>query len=80
MNSKTSWEVYYNSTNNTVIIKYYSETPVDREFNGLSVDTTSVTVNVSRDEIVEGDTVKFNFSVSRNIIFCVWSLEMELFL
>lgn len=73
MNSKTSWEVYYNSTNNTVIIKYYSETPVDREFNGLSVDTTSVTVNVSRDEIVEGDTVKFNFSVSRNIIFCVWS-------
>ena len=72
-NSKTNWNIYYNASNNTVVIKYYSENVINTEFNGLSVDTTTVTVNVSRNDIVEGDTVKFNFSVSRNIIFCMWS-------
>ncbi len=72
-NSKTKWDVHYNKTNNTVIIKYYSENTVNTYFNRLNVSTTPITVNVGRDEIVKGDTVKFNFSVSRNIILCVWS-------
>ncbi|CAB3289489.1 PKD domain containing protein [Methanocaldococcus lauensis] len=72
-NSKQQWNVIYNSSNNTVIIKYYSETPKNYEFYGLSVDLTPVTVNVSRDEIVAGDSVKFNYSISRNIIFIMWS-------
>lgn len=70
--SKEQWDVIYNRTNNTVIIKYYSETPKNYEFNGLSVDLTPVMVNVSRDDIVAGDSVKFNYSISRNIILTVW--------
>ncbi len=73
-NSKTKWDVYYNKTNSTVIIKYYSENITNMEFNGLNVDNTvTVSVNASRDIIVEGDTVRFNYSVNRNIILCVWS-------
>ncbi len=72
-NSKTQWDIYYNKTNGTVIIKYYSANITNIDFNGLSVDTTPITVNVSRDEIVKGDTVRFNFSINRNIILCVWS-------
>ncbi|WP_423792312.1 PKD domain-containing protein [Methanocaldococcus indicus] len=71
-NSKTNWEVLYNSTNNTVIIKYYSESPINVKFLGLSVDTTPVDINVDKTEIVEGDSVKFNYSINRNIIFNVW--------
>jgi len=72
-NSKTNWDVSYNSSSNTVIIKYYSATPINVNFYGLRVDTTPITVNVSKDEIVEGDTVRFNFSTNKNIIFCMWS-------
>ncbi|MCQ6253958.1 PKD domain-containing protein [Methanocaldococcus sp.] len=70
--SKEQWNVSYNSSSNTVIIRYYSETPENYEFNGLSVDLTPVTINVSRDNIVVGDSVKFNYSISRNIILTVW--------
>ena len=72
-NSKTQWDIYYNKTNGTVIIKYYSANITNIDFNGLSVDTAPIIVNVSRDEIVKGDTVRFNFSINRNIILCVWS-------
>ncbi|WP_211204164.1 PKD domain-containing protein [Methanocaldococcus fervens] len=72
-NSKTSWDIYYNSVNNTVIVKYYSENTINMKFIGLDVDTEKVTVNANKNEIVEGDIVKFNYSVSRHIIFNVWS-------
>ncbi|XRO75743.1 PKD domain-containing protein [Methanocaldococcus sp. 28A] len=72
LNSKTNWNVYYNATNNTVIINYYFPTKINKTFYGLSVDTQEVFVNVSRDEIVPGDSVVFNFSTNEPIIFCVW--------
>ncbi|AIJ06361.1 PKD domain containing protein [Methanocaldococcus bathoardescens] len=72
LNSKTSWDVLYDSVNNIVIIKYYSENTVNTEFNGLSVDTTTVSINASKNEIVMGDVVKFSYSVNRNIILNVW--------
>ncbi|XRO77794.1 PKD domain-containing protein [Methanocaldococcus sp. 10A] len=70
--SKTNWNVYYNATNNTVIINYYFPTKINKTFYGLSVDTQQVDVNVSKDDIVPGDSVVFNFSIDKKIIFCVW--------
>ncbi|WP_048057938.1 PIP-CTERM sorting domain-containing protein [Methanothermococcus okinawensis] len=72
-NSKTTWDILYNGSNNTVIIKYFSNIKMNEEFSGLSIDTTQVNVNADKTEIVEGDTVKFSYSVSRNIIFTMWS-------
>ena len=75
---KTTYDVstgYDNNTNKSLVnITYYSDiTTGNYSFSGLSVDTTHVNVNISRDEISEGKSVKFNFSVSRSIIFCMWS-------
>ena len=75
---KTTYDVSTNYDNNTnrslVNITYYSDiTTGNYSFSGLSVDTTPVNVIVSRNETPMGKSVKFNFSVSRDIIFCMWS-------
>ncbi len=70
--SKDNWEIEYNSTNNTVIIKYYFDKNVNYTFLGVYVDNTPVDVNVSRDNIVEGDAVEFSYTVPKNIIFQLW--------
>ena len=65
---KTTYDVstgYDNNTNKSLVnITYYSDiTTGNYSFSGLSVDTTHVNVNISRDEISEGKSVNSIFQL-----------------
>ncbi|WP_456471709.1 PKD domain-containing protein, partial [Methanocaldococcus sp.] len=72
-NPKDSWSVEYNKSSNLVVINYYFDRNVNKNFTGINLGGELATISVDHNNIVAGDNVTFSYSIDKNIIFQMWS-------